>query len=456
MKSNNESSTTQKGNYHFALSPGLELTITFVETTNVKLTVINQDVIIDANLSVPTQTTDSNGHPQMVYGSSSSHTVTYPELHLEIACDSGDASHWLQTELKVKNGYATGPEPECGQATVGIIPGEEKWVYLENEKHRNWIRTPTSNRNFIAISPPQKTAGIIHQYQELNPNVVSLLDVVTPTATAAVPHPAKNFLFRGNEPLTAPKTADGLQTVDFKGLHTIMSKRFSDAVAGENFPAHRSDYLFHDVCLRNPNRDDHQETHAFAPSTLTPLEPTLASLTGGSYQPDMWLTSKYAPNGAKMCWWPIEPSAPHFTDSNFLFYLDQWAGKTLHELMSTAHKTPHVYYIHCANGHDRTGLVAYSYFIARGESQKDAYILGSTVCVSADNPASCVSLQTDRTPEAGSPAPISQTKTRIFPGGGSGPYFETIKEIGKTDSMSWGDNDYVDKAPYGVFECSQF
>lgn len=416
-----------------------------------ELTVKNGTVIKDAGLSVPKQTTDKQGHPQMVYGSSSSKT-SYPELELEIACDSGDSSHWLQTELKVKNGNAAGAEPEYGQATVGIIPGKQSWVYLENEKHRNWITTPTSNPNFIAISPPQKTSGILHQYQELNPNIVSLLDVVTPSATQAVKHPAKNFLFRGNEPLTVPTSPDGPQTVDFKGLHAIMSKRYHDAT-GESFPAHRSDYIFHDVCLRDPNRDNHQETHAFDPSQSAPLKPTLNSLKDGSYEPSMWLTSSHAPNGAKMCWWPVEPSGTPYKESNFLFYLDKWAGKTLHNLLNTANSTPHVYYIHCANGHDRTGLVAYSYFIARGESQEDAYILGSTVCVSDDNPASCVSLHADRTPETGSP--ISKTKTRIFPGGGSGPYFDTIKEMAE-GTMSWGKNDYVDKSPYGVFEDPQF
>lgn len=454
MTSNSEPTTTQKADYSFALSPGLELTITFIETANVTLKVKNQAAIKDAGHTVPTQTTDSNGHPRMIYGSASKKNTTYPALELEIACLSNKPSHWMTTELKVENGFPTAPEPTYGQVTVGITPGEKEWAYLENEKHPNWITKPQQgNPNFIAISPPQKTAGILHEYQELNPNIVSLLDVVTPTATTDIKHPAKNFLFRGNEPLAPPSIQDGPQTVDFEGLQKIMSKRYNDAT-GESFPAHRSDYIFHDVCLRNPKRDNEQETHAFALSKSTPTEPTLDSLTDGSYKNNMWLTASPELNGAKMCWWPVEPSGTPHNDTNFLFYLDKWAGTKLHKLLNTAHNTPHVYYIHCANGHDRTGLVAYSYFIARGESQKDAYILGSTVCVSADNPANCVALKTDRTPESGSPT--SQTKTRIFPGGGPGSYFDTISKIGSRDSMSWGANEYVDKTPYGVFENKQF
>ena len=451
MTTNDKSTATQKANYYFSLTPGLELTIKFVETKNVTLTVKNISAFKGAGLPAPKQTTDENGYPQMIYGSSSAQTA-YPALTLEIACTSDNPSHWLQTELKVKNGFNTGSEPEYGQATVGIIPGKSKWAYLENEKQRNWITPQQGNHNFLSISPPQKSAGILHEYQELNPNIVSLLDVVTPSPTDTIPNPAKNYLFRGNEPLTAPETADGPQTVDFKGLHEIMSKRYNDAT-GKSFPADRSDYIFHDVCLRNPNRDNHQETHAFDPSRKTPLEPTLSSLKDGTYKSDMWLTPSQAPNGAKMCWCPVEPSGAPYDDTNFLFYLDKWAGKMLHELLNTAHNTPHVYYIHCANGHDRTGLVAYSYFSARGEDHKNAYILGSTVCVSDENPASCIPLKNDGTP-AGSTD--SKTRTRILPGGGQGPYFTTMSNIGTGKSMSWGEDEYVDKSPYGVFEDSQF
>lgn len=444
---------TQKATYTFALSPGLELTITFVETKNVTMTVMNGPTITNAGFKVPEPTTDSNGYPQISFGSSTSKTSTFPALELEIACVSGKPSHWLQTELKVKNGFTTGSEPEYGQVTIGIIPGQKSWAYLENEKKRNWITTQSGTPDFFAISPPQKSAGVLHQYQELNPDIVSLLDVVTPKPTSKITSPAKNFLFRGNEPLTAPTTPDGPQTVDFEGLHTIMSKRYKDAT-GDTFPVSRSDYLFHDVCLRDPSRDNHQETHAFDPNKATPTEPTLTTLTNGTYEPDMWLTSASAPNGAKMCWWPIEPSGSPYNSSNFLFYLDQWAGETLHTLLNTAHTTPHVYYIHCANGHDRTGLVAYSYFIARGEPQPNAYILGSTVCVSDENPANCIALTSDLTPESGSPK--SKTKTRILPGGGAGSYFDTIANLGSGGNLSWGTNDYVDKSPYGVFKDSDF
>lgn len=275
---------------------------------------------------------------------------------------------------------------------------------------------------------------------------------MTPKSTDTIKQPAKNFLFRGNEPLTVPEINDGPQTVDFKGLHKIMSKRYHEATGGK-FPTHRSDYIFHDVCLRNPNRDNHQETRAFDPSKETPLEPTLKSLKDGTYEPNMWLTSSHAPNGAKMCWWPVEPSGSPYEDKNFLFYLDKWAGKTLHKLLHTAHDIPHVYYIHCANGHDRTGLVAYSYFIARGEHHKSAYILGSTVCVSDENPASCIPLKSDRTPIG---KVDSKIKTRILPGGGPGLYFTTMSHIGLGSPISWGKNKYVDKKPYGVFKDSPF
>lgn len=446
------SNVTQQAEYWFALSPGLKLTITFVETTNVTITVKDASTISGASLPVPIPTTNADGYPQIVYGSDTDTSTTYPVLKLEIAGTTESAANWLQTELKVKNGAPTGSEPTTAQAIVGIIPAQQTWAYLENEKHRNWLNPNSGNRNFIAISPPQH-AGRLHQYQELNPDMVSLVDVYTPAANMNVKNPAPNFLFRGNEPLTIPAVNDGPQTVDFEGLHSIFTTRYHEAT-GKQFPSSMSDYCFHDVCLRDPKRDNHQETHAFDPSKSTPLEPTASTLTT-TYEENMWLTSSHAPNGAKMCWWPVNPSGAPYDDTNFLFQLDKWAGKTLVNLMNTPHDKPHVYYIHCANGHDRTGLVAYSYFVERGVPPEKAYILGSTVCLSQQNSTACTAITWDLSPKAGSPN--STSKTRIFPGGGSGPYFDTMVNMASdTGSMTWGQDTYVDKKPYGVFDEPHF
>ncbi|WP_353668658.1 hypothetical protein [Marinomonas sp. THO17] len=63
------------------------------------------------------------------------------------------------------------------------------------------------------------------------------------------------------------------------------------------------------------------------------------------------------------------------------------------------------------------------------------------------------SLNNDSTPMS---SIDSKIKTRILPGGGQGPYFTTIANIGSGSSISWDKNKYVDKLPYGVFEKSDF
>lgn len=74
-----------------------------------------------------------------------------------------------------------------------------------------------------------------------------------------------------------------------------------------------------------------------------------------------------------MCNWEIEPSANT---------LDLDAVKDLSEWMNNPAEStiPNIYYIHCASGHDRTGIVASAYMVVNKSFDLDrSLIYGTTV-----------------------------------------------------------------------------
>jgi hypothetical protein len=76
-----------------------------------------------------------------------------------------------------------------------------------------------------------------------------------------------------------------------------------------------------------------------------------------------------------MCNWEIEP---HATPGNDVF--DWHSAQKLSAMLAATQSVPYVYYIHCASGHDRTGIVASSYLIVnRGLDLKKALIQGTTI-----------------------------------------------------------------------------
>lgn len=194
-------------------------------------------------------------------------------------------------------------------------------------------------------------------FQVLNPAMVFLVDY----------HEAnKTYLFRGNTPFDAPKTNNGKQSVDFDALHTWMATRY-EAETGDagGFPA-KGTYELRDVCL--------QDVASEGTSILWELE-SFGGAELSQLADDAWFPAQGSTTTPQMCNWPIQP---HHQQSNDVFDLGR--AEKLSAYMDAAGDTPVVYYIHCASGHDRTGIVASTYLaINRGVSLQRAMIQGTTV-----------------------------------------------------------------------------
>ncbi|QNM96431.1 hypothetical protein [Chitinimonas koreensis] len=212
--------------------------------------------------------------------------------------------------------------------------------------------------NIPVVQPSgAQPSGIDSLYQVLDPAMVFLVDVAK----------SGNMLFRGNVPFTAPTVANGLQQVDFAGLHAAMQAKYQAQTGKTDFPA-QGDYVLCDICLQSQASEGGSilwELQSFGGSDIA------TDLAGRAWYPP----TPAAPLEAQMCNWQIEP---HATPGNDVF--DQHSAQDLAKLMAATHAKPRIYYIHCASGHDRTGIVASSYLIAgRGLGLEQALIQGTTV-----------------------------------------------------------------------------
>jgi len=178
-------------------------------------------------------------------------------------------------------------------------------------------------------------------------------------------YPENNtYLFRGNTPFNTPDKNNGKQTVDFEKLHCYMQEKF-EAQTGKkiSFPEYGS-YILRDICLQSKSSEGGSilwELESFGGTELSQLSTK------------DWYPNK--PNKPQIINWEIEP---HALSKNDVFDLS--CAKKLSDLINQKHKIPHIYYIHCASGHDRTGLVASSYLVInRNLSLQKALICGTTI-----------------------------------------------------------------------------
>lgn len=212
----------------------------------------------------------------------------------------------------------------------------------------------------IPVTQPTSggSTGIDTLYQVLDPEMVFLVDY----------HPeSKTMLFRGNTPFNTPAVSNGQQSVDFPTLHKYMKEKYESQTGNTDFPDINT-YTFRDVCL--------QSTTSEAGSILWELE----SFGGNSLSDlanQVWVPKDQSTPINQMCNWEIEP---HNTQSNDTFDMD--AVDKLSNWMSPATPNPffYIYYIHCASGHDRTGIVASAYLIKnRNLSLQRSLIYGTTL-----------------------------------------------------------------------------
>ncbi|UTA66498.1 hypothetical protein [Emticicia sp. 21SJ11W-3] len=202
--------------------------------------------------------------------------------------------------------------------------------------------------------------GIDSLYQVLNKAMVFLVDYRPEHQT---------MLFRGNTPFAAPTADNGQQAVDFGSLHTYMENQYISQTGNKDFPAQGS-YTLRDVCLQSQESEGQSilwELESFGGTSLNQLNT------------QTWVPADNSSNTTQnqMCNWQIEP---HTQPGNDVFDWD--SVKQLSDWMCPKDTNPnfYIYYIHCASGHDRTGIVASAYMIVnRGLSLNHSLIYGTTV-----------------------------------------------------------------------------
>jgi hypothetical protein len=216
--------------------------------------------------------------------------------------------------------------------------------------------TPT----LIPVTQPTGggSSGIDTLYQVLDPEMVALVDYYPEN---------KTMLFRGNTPFNTPATSNGQQSVDFESLHKYMKAKYESQTGNTDFPAFNN-YKLRDVCL--------QSTASEGGSILWELD-SFGGTELSQLANQVWYPADVPGAQNQMNNWEIEP---HNLPGNDTFDMD--AVKKLSAWMSpaTVPDTYHIYYIHCASGHDRTGIVASAYMIANRQfSLNRSLIYGTTI-----------------------------------------------------------------------------
>lgn len=200
------------------------------------------------------------------------------------------------------------------------------------------------------------SSGVDSLYQVLNPEMVFLVDYYPEN---------KTMLFRGNTPFNAPTTSNGQQSVDFAKLHQCMREKYESQTGNTDFPSINT-YTLRDVCL--------QSTTSEGGSILWELE-SFGGTELSQLNNQVWVPADATVPQNQMCNWEIEP---HNTQSNDAF--DMEAVEKLSGWMNQANSDYVIYYIHCASGHDRTGIVASAYLIKnRAFSLQRSLIYGTTL-----------------------------------------------------------------------------
>lgn len=259
----------------------------------------------------------------------------------------------------------------------------------------------STDSNFHIGHPAQNSGGGTggEMYQNLSKAAVFLVDYNVET---------KSMLFRGNQPL---EQGDGVtstaQRVDFPNLHQYMKDRFESQVEGGVFPE-AGTYILHDINIMTmAEKAVFEEKASFDEDT---------SVIPTSFDENTW----YPATGVKIVTKESLDYKGKFYMHSILAAPDQantvnTFTKLIQTWMDTSpdDDTIHIYYFHCASGHDRTAICAISY-LAQKYTDLDlsnAFIYGTTL---AGSGATIIDTST-----------VSNDKTRHFPAEGGG-YDQTI------------------------------
>ncbi len=286
----------------------------------------------------------------------------------------------LQIEVESENGYAD------GQITIEYDTSKSAWCSIDFLLgHTTPWDVPTSSGQAtsilhydsttptnVAISVPAPGgggSGVAESCQPLNPEMVFVVDYDEATG---------NVFVRGNCPLAPPKEAWGTQHIDFQAVHDILSTRFEEATGGAFHDL--GAYVFNDVNLQG------------WVSEKLYLDWELASIGGQHLEVlanQAWYPTRAEdpyrdPKTGMLCRMVSYPVNPDAVAGSPLDAFDQGCAQHLSTWMSTPPGPtglPNVYYVHCASGHDRTGIVSSSYLLSHYPSWSldEAFIRGTTV-----------------------------------------------------------------------------
>lgn len=322
-------------------------------------------------------------------------TVTYPEqfdatsstCHLYL---KAEGENWLWKVITYMQGdndsiVANGPGPSTSNSIQFQMPT---------------AANPTA--------PPS-------EFQALDPSVVFLLDWNRGNG---------NMLFRGNEPL-APVTSN--QLIDFQTLHQVLLTRYEQQTGRSDFPSIGS-YVLRELAFLGPDEkptldrlllsyggtpgQGQLDNQAWYPPTATPLpHPAPAGML------------------AQLSNWNVEPSADAPGQSHPVLDLDVQCAQQLATWMNQQDDQPHIYYIHCASGHERTGMESAGYFMAQYQlAASEAFILGTTIRYVSGTPGANIVQPCDFV----GTSTRSNSRARCFPAGnpaGQVGYNQTVIDM---------------------------
>ena len=214
----------------------------------------------------------------------------------------------------------------------------------------------------VEITVPTKQNPNTHPSPQpvLDPNMVFLLDIA-----------GNSLVFRGNSPLGEKTSENPQQNIDFPKFIAALDSAFHKAT-GLHLPADGGYEICIIALLSQTGEDDilipeiasfggtkEQLSQSWYPSVSNipyPI-PALTNVTG------------------RMCQWNVNPAGTK--NGNYVNMVSQlatemnnWIYKGLGGIESDISK-PRIFYIHCASGHDRTGMMCTSYLTQKKILFKD-------------------------------------------------------------------------------------
>jgi len=337
---NAQSAVTYSKNYTIAITPVTPPTVT-IQVVDAGVSMIYNGTTYTSTSSPQLSLTGASGNPPVVTVQTTN-ANNYVHFLFTVK-GQGNYNYTNYCHLFMDLSSPTPPSPSQVQWAVDPVSGDITSAFAQS-----------STNTVIGIGQPSSGGGNVPSLRApLDPNIVYLVDYNASTG---------NMLFRGNLPFTPGMT----QTVDFAGLNSIFQKRFSQLLPGQQFPASYNLVVVSLIEAQGEGLDVEAVAFGTTVQALSANQPSSPVANPGG-------VTQIA-NG-QLLWASVLPLIPAPVIK---------IGQTLSTDMRTAGtnpKTPTIYYVHCANGHDRTFLAVSSYLFSAYPkiSTDNLYMYGTTV-----------------------------------------------------------------------------